>query len=68
MPLALWAECFTPAADDMTLHGRPLCAARTLSTLSGYVMCDHPSIGAANAYAAENDEIESFLTTGCFLL
>lgn len=68
MPLALWAECFTPAADDLTLHGRPLCAVRTLSTLSGYVMCDHPSIGAANAYAAENDEIESFLTTGCFLL
>lgn len=67
MPLCCWGEFFVPAADDLTNFGRPLCDTRTLSTLSGFVMCDHPHIAAAGAFAAENDEIETFLTTGCYL-
>lgn len=67
MPLCCWGEFFTPAADDLSNYGRPLCATHSLSTLSGFVMCDHPHIAATYAYAAENDEIESYLTTGCYL-
>ena len=67
MPLCCWGEFFVPAADDLANFGRPLCDTRTLSTLSGFVMCDHPHIAVAGAMAAENDEIETFLTTGCYL-
>lgn len=67
MPLAMWAECFTPANDAYSWFGRPLCSAVSLSTLSGYVMCDSPHINATYAYAAENDEIESYLSTGIYI-
>ena len=67
MPLAMWAECYTPASYDLLRHGRPLCAVRTLNTLSGFVMCDHPAVSVPNAYVVETDEINTFLTTGCFI-
>ena len=67
MPLAMWAECYTPAPYDLVLHGRPLCKVKTLSTLSGYVLCDHPAVSVPNAYIVETDEINTFLSTGCFI-
>ena len=67
MPLAMWAECFTPVDDEPALFGRPLCDTVTLSTLSGFCMCDNPRIIASGAYAAEIGEIETFMSTGFFL-
>lgn len=67
MPIAMWAECYTPADNDPALHGKPLCKVKTLSTMSGYVLCDHPAVSVPNAYVVEVDEINSFLSTGCFL-
>ena len=67
MPIAMWAECYTPADADYALHGRPLCKTKTLSTMSGFVMCDHPAVAVPNAYVVETDEINTYLTTGCFI-
>ena len=67
MPIAMWAECYTPADADYALHGRPLCKTKQLSTMSGFVMCDHPAVAVPNAYIVETDEINTFLTTGCFI-
>lgn len=67
MPLAMWAECYTPVNDSLSDYGRPLCVRAALSTYSGFIMCDHPHIAGTGAFPSENSQIETFLTTGCFL-
>lgn len=51
--------------EDIVERGRPLCEIKTISTLSGYVLC---ADGDINANATENElkEIEAFLTGGFF--
>lgn len=51
---------------DNDRYGRPLCAIRTLSALSGFTMCADPSI-ESTATAAEKVQIENYLTSGVFL-
>lgn len=67
MPLAFWAECYTPVNDSLVDYGRPLCIRAALSSYSGFVMCDHPHIAGTGAFPSENSEIESYLTTGLFI-
>lgn len=67
MPLAMWAECYTPASDSLTDYGRPLCMRAALTNYSGFIMCDHPHIAGTGAFPSENSQIETFLTTGMFI-
>ena len=51
--------------DDNTDHGKPLCAVRQLSTLSGYQMILEPHIHTTGT-ASEDDQINAFLAGGYF--
>ena len=51
--------------DDINDLGRPLCAVRTLSTLSGYIQCANPHV-RINGTKSEQDEIEGYLASGIF--
>ena len=51
--------------DDVNDLGRPLCAVRTLSTLSGFIQCLNPHV-RINGTKPEQDEIENFLASGIF--
>lgn len=37
---AITADFLDVVDEDITSHGRPLCEARTINTLSGYIMCE----------------------------
>lgn len=50
---------------DVTEAGRPLCDMRTISSLSGFVLCRDGDISAP-ATASELAEIETYLTGGFF--
>lgn len=54
-----------PVDEDPDEKGRPLCKVKTISTLSGYVLCADGEVDC-NATAAEHSELESFLTGGFF--
>lgn len=70
MPIAAWGLFYEAAAEDVTRFGRPLCASKQLSTLSGFVQCDNPVItGGANGMMAEEREaIETMLAVGIYIL
>jgi len=51
--------------EDVTHRGRPLCAIRKISTLSGYVLCAEGDL-ELNAYDNERAAVREFLTTGFF--
>ena len=53
------------AADDPADHGRPLCEVYQLSTLPGYQMIMEPHIHTSGT-SAEDDQINSFLSSGYF--
>lgn len=53
------------AADDPADHGMPLCEVRQLSTLAGYQMILEPHIHTTGT-AAEDDQINNFLSSGYF--
>ena len=65
--IVLWGEFYPVADDNVNLFGRPLCETKTLSTLSGFCMCDNPSLEAAGALLPEKLEIENLLQTGVFI-
>jgi hypothetical protein len=58
----VWSE---PVDEDPDEKGRPLCAVRTISSLSGYVLCADGEV-VCNATDAEHAELEAFLTGGFF--
>ena len=66
-PFAFWALCYTPANDNVALFGRPLCATVTLSTLSGYVLCDTPRLQINYALETEVATLENLLASGIFI-
>lgn len=67
-PLRLWGVFYYVTDEGLTWNGRPLCQQVTLSTLSGYICCDKPSLpGPSRALAPEVAEIENFLAAGCFI-
>lgn len=55
----------TIADEDLQSRGRPLCAARTISTLSGFIMCmdADPEINCSDE---ELDSIVSYMNNGFF--
>lgn len=53
------------ANEDNAHLGRPLCATRTISTLSGYILCADAEI-ATPGTKDENDEIMSYLNSGFY--
>ena len=53
------------AAEDNADHGRPLCDTYQLSSLPGYQMILEPHIHT-NGTASEDDQINSFLSSGYF--
>ena len=60
-------ECFANIMDDSNAEfGRPLCAVRQISGLSGYVLCADGEVQAAGATQSELADIESYLTGGFY--
>ena len=51
--------------EDVTHRGRPLCAVRTINTLSGYVLCAEGDLDL-DCYNEERDNIRQYLTTGFY--
>ena len=58
-------QFFRPVSDDNTHNGRPLCAVRTLSTLSGYQLIQDGDV-AINGTAAEDAKIRNYLENGFY--
>lgn len=56
----------TPANDNKTLKGRPLCNTEQLSNLPGYILCSDAHIAISGALFAEEQEIDNFLNNGFF--
>lgn len=53
------------ANEDNAQIGRPLCAQRTISTLSGYIQCEDADLDTAAA-PSEKDEIISYMNNGFY--
>ena len=53
------------ADEDNTHLGRPLCKTRTISTLSGFTMCEDPDI-SINGTAGEAAQIVAFMASGFY--
>lgn len=53
------------ADDDNTQKGRPLCAIRTINTLSGFIMVDTPDV-ALPCMDSERQQIIAFMSNGFF--
>lgn len=51
--------------EDVTHRGRPLCANRTINTLSGYILCAEGDLDL-DCYNEERDNIQKYLTTGFY--
>lgn len=61
---------FTPQVDTDPAHqGRPLCENKTLSTLSGYTVCENARVNytTASPLSYEADEVENALNTGVYI-
>ena len=58
-------QFFRPIADDNTHNGRPLCAKRTLSTLSGYMIIQDGDV-AINGTSTEDAQVRNYLETGFY--
>ena len=58
-------QFFRPIADDNIHNGRPLCAKRTISTLSGYIIVQDGDI-ATSGTSAEDAEVRTYLETGFY--
>ena len=62
---ALQYEWTYPLAEDNTHRGRPLCAVRTLSTLSGYQLCTNVDLSIP-ATREEIDMVRQYLESGYY--
>ena len=58
-------QFFRPIADDNTHNGRPLCAVRTLNTLSGYMIIQDGDV-AINGTSTEDAQVRNYLETGFY--
>lgn len=63
----IYTDFYEIADEDNTDLGRPLCEVKTLSTLSGYILCETGDINL-NSFALdpEIDQVRSYLTGGMF--
>ena len=58
-------QFFRPVADDNTHNGRPLCAKRTISNLSGYMLIQDGDV-AISGTSAEDAQVRNYLETGFY--
>lgn len=58
-------QFFRPISDDNTHNGRPLCAKRTINTLSGYVIVQDGDV-AISGTSAEDAILRNYLETGFY--
>lgn len=54
------------ADDDVSENGRPLCQSKQLSTIPGYILCEHGEVNAAGATEGELATIADYLTGGFY--
>ena len=66
MPPFLTAQHFVVTDEDNAEFGRPLCAIKTLSTLSGFVKCKDAHVDFP-CYKDEKSRILNYMTTGFFM-
>lgn len=59
------ADFLDVADDNIVENGRPLCAVRTISTLSGYMICENADLDTG-ASPAEKEQILSNLNNGFY--
>ncbi len=59
------ADFLDIADEDNTSHGRPLCEVRTISSLSGFIMCEKADLDTS-ASPSEKDTILSYLNGGFY--
>lgn len=62
---ALMADFKDVADDDVVTIGRPLCKVKTISTLSGYILCEKADLDT-NATPAEKDQIINAMNSGFY--
>ena len=58
-------QFFRPVDDDNTHNGRPLCAMRTINTLSGYIIVQDGDV-ATSGTSAEDSLIRNYLESGFY--
>lgn len=58
-------QFFRPIADDNAHNGRPLCAMRTLNTLSGYMIIQDGDV-PINGTSSEDAQVRQYLETGFY--
>lgn len=58
-------QFFRPVADDNTHNGRPLCAVRQISSLSGYMLIQDGDV-TINGTSAEDSMIRNYLESGFY--
>ena len=63
--ITLSSVYWSPADEDITSHGRPLCQVKTISSLSGYILCENAEIGISGT-AEEADAIINFMNGGFY--
>ena len=62
---ALMADFKDIADEDLTTIGRPLCKVKTISSLSGYILCEKADLNTS-ASPAEKDAIITAMNTGFY--
>lgn len=55
-----------PVDDYNAERGRPLCKAKQLSSLSGYILCENADVNFA-CFKEEATAIKSYLNSGCYI-
>lgn len=65
--LVLQCWYFESTEQNTERLGRPVCAQKTLSSLSGYVLCKEAVVEADRAYQSEMDTIEETLNGGVYI-
>lgn len=62
----LIAQFFRPVDDDLSHHGRPLCAMRKINTLTGYVIVQDGDVPLLDATKQEQLEVKNYLESGFY--
>ena len=65
--ISLDLQCHQAQPRNDTEIGKPLCAVRQLSTLSGFTLCADGEISSGSMYSEERSKIEHYLTTGFYI-
>ena len=64
-PVAIWQHS-EQVAQDLQHFGRPLCAKRTINTLSGFILVQDGDDFTSNCTKAEREQIVAFLEGGFY--